>query len=91
MVSIVATNDLELNSVDIEQVVVQADKLKEGVNDRYFITPPPGNPDDGDISIVYEVLKPLYGNPSSSRTLHKTMDTYFRREGFDSIGFEESI
>ena len=91
MVSIAAANDLELHSVDIEQAFVQADKLKEGANGRYFITPPPGSPDAGDKSIVYEVLKPLYGNPSSPRALHKTMDAYFRSEGFDTIGFEESV
>jgi hypothetical protein len=91
MVSIAAANDLELHSVDIEQAFVQADKLKEGANGRYFITPPPGSPDAGDKSIVYEVLKPLYGNPSSPRTLHKTMVFYFRSEGFDTIGFEESV
>jgi hypothetical protein len=84
MVSMATANDLELHSVDIEQAVVQADKLKEGVNVRYFITPPPGSPDAGDKSIVYEVLKPLYGNPSSSRALHKTMDDYFL-EAKDSI------
>ncbi len=33
---------------------VQADKLKEGANGRYFITPPPESPDTGDKSIVYE-------------------------------------
>jgi len=91
MVSIVAANDLELHSVDIEQAFTQADKLKEGANGRYFITPPPGSPDAGDKSVVYEVLKPLYGNPSSPRALHKTMDAYFRSEGFDTIGFEESV
>ncbi len=91
MVSIAAANDLELHSVDIEQAFVQADKLKEGANGRYFITPPSGSPDAGDKSIVYEVLKPLYGNASSPRALHKTMDAYFRSEGFDTIGFEESV
>ena len=64
----------------IEQVVTQADKLSEAVNDRYFINPPPGNPDSGNKDIVYEVLSPLYGNPSSPRTLHKDMDAYFKSE-----------
>ena len=91
MVSIAAANDLELHSVDIEQAFTQADKLKEDANDRYFITPPPGSPDADDKSVVYEVLKPLHGNPSSPRALHKTMNAYFRREGFDTIGFEESV
>ncbi len=35
----------------------------------------------------------MYGNPSSTRALHKTCDydAYFRSEGFDTIGFEESV
>ena len=40
---------------------------------------------------MYEVLKPLYGSPSSPRALHKTMDAYFKSEGFDTIGLEESV
>jgi len=71
--SIGASNDLELHSIDIEQVFLQTDKLMEGVNDRYFINPPPGNPDANNKDIVYEVLRPLYGIPSSSRDLHETM------------------
>jgi hypothetical protein len=43
--SITAANDLEIHSVDIEQVFLQTDKLMEGVNDRYFTNPPPGSPD----------------------------------------------
>jgi hypothetical protein len=65
MVSIATANDLELHSVDIEQVFTQADTLKEGSNDRYFITPSSDSPDVGDKSVVYGVLKPLYDNPSS--------------------------
>ena len=45
----------------------------------------------GNKDVVYEVLKPLYGSPSSPRALHKTMDAYFKSEGFDTIGFEESV
>ena len=91
MVSLAASNDLELHSVDIEQACMQADKLPEGVNGRYFINPPSGSPDAGNRDIVYEVLSPLYGNPSSPRALHKTMDAFFKSEGFDTIGFEESV
>jgi hypothetical protein len=39
MVSLEATNNLELHSMDIEKVCTQADKLPEGVNGRYFINP----------------------------------------------------
>ncbi len=45
----------------------------------------------GNRDIVYEVLSPLYGNPSSPRALHKTIDAFFKSEGFDTIGFEESV
>ena len=76
--SITTANDLELHSIDIEQAFLQADKLMEGVNGRYFINPPPGSPDANNKDIVYEVLRPLYGNPSSPRTLHKTMDAFFK-------------
>jgi len=85
-----AANDLELHSIDIEQAFLQADKLMEGVNGRYFINPPPGSPDANNKDIVYKVLRPLYENPSSPRALHKTMDAFFKSEGFDPIGFEES-
>ena len=64
MVSLAAANNLELHSVDIEKAFTEADKLPEGVNGRYFINPPPGSPDAGNRDIVYEVLRPLYGNPS---------------------------
>ncbi len=64
--------------------------MMEGVNDRYFSNPPPGSPDANHKDIVYEVLRPLYGNPSSPRAIHKTMDAFFKSEGFDTVGFQES-
>ena len=91
MMSLAVANDMELHKIDIEQAFLQADKLDEGVNGRYFINPPPGSPEAGNKNIVYEVLRPLYGSPSSPRALHKTMDAYFKSEGFDTIGFEESV
>ena len=91
MMSIAIANGMELHKVDIEQAFLQADKLDEGVNGRYFINPPPGSPEAGNKDVVYEVMKPLYGSPSSPRTLHKTMDAYYKSEGFDTIGFEESV
>ena len=91
MMSLAVANDMELHKINIEQAFLQADKLDEGVNGRYFINPPPGSPEAGNKNIVYEVLRPLYGSPSSPRALHKTMDAYFKSEGFDTIGFEESV
>ena len=91
MMSIAIASGMELHKVDIEQAFLQADKLDEGVNGRYFINPPPGIPEAGNRDVVYEVLKTLYGSPSSPRALHKTMDAYFKSEGFDTIGFEESV
>ena len=41
MMSIAIANDMELHKVDNEQAFLQADKLDEGVNGRYFINPPP--------------------------------------------------
>ena len=91
MLALAVANDFELHACDIEQAFLQADKLPEGVNGRYFIQPPPGSPDAENKNIVYEVQRPLYGNPSSPRALHKTLDAYFRSEGFDHVGFEESV
>ena len=91
MMSIAIANGRELQQVDIEQAFLQADKLDEDVNGHYFINPPRGSPEAGNKDVVYEVTKPLYGSPSSPKALHKTMDAYFKFEGFDTIGFEESV
>ncbi len=91
MLSLAVANDYELHACDIEQAFVQADKLPEGVNGRFFIQPPPGSPDANNRDVVYEVCRPLYGNPSSPRALHKTLDAYFMSEGFEHVGFEESV
>ena len=40
---------------------------------------------------MYEFCRPFYGNPSSPRALHKTLDAYFMSEGFKHVGFEESV
>jgi hypothetical protein len=40
---------------------------------------------------IEQAFLPLYGNPSSPRALHKTMDAFFKSEGFDTIGLEESV
>ena len=62
MMSLAIANDMDLHKIHIEQAFLQEDKLVEGVNGRYFINPPPGSPEAGDKNIVYEVLRPLYGN-----------------------------
>ena len=65
MLLLAVANDYELHACDIEQAFLQADKLPEGVNGRYFIQPPPGSPDANNRDVVYELCRPLYGNPSS--------------------------
>ena len=52
MMSIAIANGMELHKVDIEQAFLQADKLDEGVNGRYFINPPPGSPEAGNKDVV---------------------------------------
>ena len=89
MLSHAVANDYELHAV--EQACLQADTLPESVNGRYFNQPPPGSSDVDKKDVVYEVCKPLYGNPSSPRALHKTLDSYFHSEGFQHVGFEESV
>jgi hypothetical protein len=87
IMSLAVANDMELHKIDIEQAFLQADKLDEGVNGRCFINPPPGSPETGNKNIVYDVLRQLYGSPSSPGDLHKSMEAYFKSEGFDTIGF----
>ena len=65
IISIATAEDLELHSVDFTQAFIQADRLPEGVNGRFFISPPPGSPHADTSGIAYEVLQPLYGVPSS--------------------------
>jgi hypothetical protein len=91
IISLATAHDMELDSVDFTQAFIQADRLPEGVNGRFFIRPPPGSPDHGRQDIVYQVLRPLYGVPSSPRALHVTLDTWFRSQGFEHVGFEESV
>ena len=56
IISIATAEDLELHSVDFTQAFVQADRLPEGVNSRFLITPPPGSQHANTSGIVYEVL-----------------------------------
>jgi hypothetical protein len=90
MLSLAAANNEHLHSVDLTQAFIQADKLDEGVNGRIFVTPPPGCEEDEE-GVVYEVLRPLYGIPSSARALHQTLDRWFREQEFESVGFEDSV
>ena len=39
----------------------------------------------GDGKTMGFLFKPLYGNPSSPRALHKTIETYFRNEGYPLV------
>ena len=82
IISIATAEDLELYNVDFTQTFIQTDLLPEAVNGRCFIWPPLGSPHANTSGIVYKVLKPLYGVPSSPRALHKTLDGYSKSEGF---------
>jgi hypothetical protein len=70
--SIAAANDLELHAVEIEQAFTQTDKLHEGVAPMLYqpanadARNKNGGPDANNKDIVYEVLRPLYGHPSST-------------------------
>eukprot|EP00961_Rhodomonas_salina_P165719 2232939-Rhodomonas_salina.1 len=78
IISIAVALDLELHSCDLAQAFVQVDKLDEG-----------GAEEEKDV--VYEVLRPLYGIPSSARALHLTLSTFFKEQGFRTAGFEDSV
>jgi hypothetical protein len=71
----------ELHSIDIEQAFLQPDKFLEGVNGQCCINPPPWSPDASNKGIVYGVLRPLYGNLSSPRALHKPWMPPLREKG----------
>ena len=90
IMAIAVAEDEECDAVDLTQAFIQADRLDEGVNGRWFMTPPPGSEED-DPDVVYEVLRPLYGIPSSARALNVTLDTWLKSEGFKTVGFEDSV
>jgi hypothetical protein len=59
MLSLAVAKDYELHACDIEQALLQADKLPEGVNGRYFIQPPPRSRDANDraaVTLMTEML-----------------------------------
>jgi len=64
--------NLEMQCVNFSQAFIQAswDDLPEDVP-QIFIKPPEGW--DEEPGTVYEVLRPLYGIPSSARALHYTL------------------
>ena len=57
--------------------------------EQVFIRPPSGW--DEDPGVVYEVLRPLYGIPSSAQALHYTLAKFMSEQGFVKSGFEESV
>lgn len=70
-----------MHCVDLSQAFIQAswDDLPEKAL-QIFIRPPVGWDEDPDV--VYEVLRPLYGIPSSARALHYTLDCCMTDQGF---------
>jgi hypothetical protein len=73
--------------VDLTQEFIQADLLTGGKT--IYITPPQGWEEDSDV--VYEVKRPIYGMPHSGRYLHKTWSQWLKSEGFESVGYEQSM
>jgi len=71
LMSMAAAMDMEMHCVDFSQAFIQAswDDLPEDIP-QIFIRPPVGY--DEEPGVVYEVLRPLYGIPSSARALHFT-------------------
>eukprot|EP00961_Rhodomonas_salina_P279988 3782338-Rhodomonas_salina.2 len=90
LMSMAAADNLHLHSVDLTQAFIQAERIPEGPNGRIFITPPPGCAEDEE-GVVYEVLRPLYGVPSSERMLHLTVAKWMKEQGFQTVGFEDSV
>ena len=90
VMSMAVANDWPLHKCDLTKAFVQADRLPEGRNGRVFIRPPPGSSED-DPDVVYEVLRPLYGVPSSAKALNVTLHNYLTSLGFKTVGFEESV
>lgn len=75
--STAAASDLHLHRVNLTQAFIHADGLDEGVNGLVFMTPSPGCKEYEE-GVVYEVLKPLYGIPSSAETLALTHSKWFK-------------
>ena len=90
VISVAAANGLHLHALDISQAFIQSSwaDLPEVV-DTIYVTPPEGVEEDA--GIVYEVLRPLYGISSSARALHFSLAKWFKAEGFQQAGFEESV
>jgi len=81
MMALAAANGMHLHSMDVAQAFIQSNwaDLPEDIGTIY-ITPPDGVQEDEDV--VYRVVRPLYGIPSSARALHFTLVRWFREQGF---------
>ena len=89
--AICTAEDMDMDKIDFTQAFIQGSwkHLPEGAMPEIYICPPKGVEEDADI--IYQVLKPLYGIPSSARALHFTIDDFLQANGFVKSGFEESI
>ena len=85
-----AAADLEMHCINLSQAFIQASwaDLPEDTP-QVFIRPPSGW--DEEEGVVYEVLRPLYGIPSSARALHYTLAKWMKENGFVQSNFEESV
>ena len=88
--AIAAASNLEMHAVDFSQAFIQADWADlPDKQPQVFIRPPHGWKEEPDV--VYEVMKPLYGIPSSARALHFTLDRWMTDNKFVRSNFEESV
>ena len=90
LLAIAAANGYEIHSCDFTQAFIQGewDSLPEEMP-QVFIRPPPGWSEEP--GVVYEVLRPLYGIPTSARALHFTLDNWLQANKFVKSNFEESV
>jgi hypothetical protein len=61
----------------------------EGLPAPIFIRP--GNGLDREKGVAHEIVELLYGHPRAARALRFTLDSWFKVEGFEHAGLQESV
>jgi len=82
--------DMFTDHVAISQAFAQGEPLPgDGHNGNVYISAPPDYEEDP--LNVYRLLNPLYGMSSAARAWHTTMSAFLKREGCETVGFENSM